>query len=86
MCRCTFSTTTIASSTTRPIASTMASSVSRLRLKPRASISMQPPTIESGMVTTGISTERAEPRNRKMTTITIATTSSIEDWMNRVES
>ena len=93
MWRCTFSTTTIASSTTSPIASTMASRVSRLRLKPSASISMQPPMIDSGMVTTGIRTERSEPRNRKMTTITIATasisvrvTSLIEDWMNRVES
>ena len=75
------------------MASTMASSVSRFRLKPRASISMQPPMIESGIVTTGMSTERIEPRNRKITTMTMPTasikvlvTSSIEDWMNLVES
>ena len=54
---------------------------------------MPPPMIDSGIVTTGISTDRSEPRNRKITTMTIATasisvlrTSSIEDWMNRVES
>ena len=51
------------------------------------------PIIESGMVTTGISTERTEPRNRKTTTMTITTasarvltTSSMEAWMNRVAS
>ena len=56
-------------------------------------MSMQPPMIESGIVTTGISTERIEPRNRKITMMTMPTasisvvcTSSIEDWMNRVES
>ena len=46
------------------------------------------------MVTTGISTERNEPRNRKITTMTMhhrldqgrLVTSSIEDWMNWVES
>ena len=49
--------------------------------------------IESGIVTTGMSTERIEPRNRKITTMTMPTasikvlvTSSIEDWMNLVES
>ena len=49
--------------------------------------------IDSGMVTTGISTERNEPRNRKITTMTMPTasasvrsTSSIEDSMNSVES
>ena len=71
----------------------MASSVSRLRLKPIASISVPAPTIESGMVTTGIRTERTEPRKRKMTTMTISTasasvrsTSWIEALMNSVES
>ena len=88
-----FSTTTIASSTTRPIASTIASSVSRLKLKPAASIRMQTPISDSGMVTTGMITDRNEARNRKITTTTISTaspsvfwTSSIDDWMNLVES
>ncbi|MGY3360645.1 hypothetical protein ACVWZK_007308 [Bradyrhizobium sp. GM0.4] len=88
-----FSTTTMASSTTRPIASTIASRVNRLKLKPSASISVQTPIIDNGMVTTGMMTERNDARNRKITTITMITaspsvfsTSSIEDWMNLVES
>ena len=92
-CRWMFSTTTMASSTTRPIASTIASSVSRLKLKPAASIRMQTPISDSGMVTTGMITDRSEARNRKITTTTIRTasvsvfsTSSIDDWMNLVES
>ena len=46
-----------------------------------------------GMVTTGMITERNEARNRKITTTTMSTaspsvfsTSSIDDWMNLVES
>ena len=88
-----FSTTTMASSTTRPIASTMASKVSRLMLKPSASIIVQTPIKDSGIVTTGMMTERSEARNRKITTMTMSTaspsvcsTSSIDDWMNLVES
>jgi len=83
----------MASSTTRPIASTIASMVKRLRLKPIASISVAAPISDSGMVTTGMTTERKLPRKRKMmtTTMTIASpsvhwTSSIEAWMKRVES
>ena len=81
-----FSTTTMASSTTSPIASTIASSVSRLKLKPNASIRLQTPISDSGIVTTGMMTERNEARNRKITTTTISTasisvffTSSIDD-------
>ena len=58
-----------------------------------ASIRMPAPTIDSGMVTTGISTERTLPRKRKMMTMTMATasprvcsTSLIEALMNFVES
>ena len=75
------------------MASTIASSVSRLKVKPAISISVQTPISESGMVTTGMMTERNEARNRKITTTTMPTasmrvifTSSIEDWMNFVES
>src|SRR5215470_6742268 len=56
---------TIASSTTRPTESTMASSVKRLMVKPATSIRKTAPTSETGMATTGISTERNEPRNKK---------------------
>ena len=71
----------------------MASSVNRLKVNPATSISEQTPISDSGMVTTGITTERSEARNRKITTTTISTaspsvfsTSSIDDWMNLVES
>ncbi len=64
MWRWTFSTTTMASSTTSPMASTIASRVSRLTLKPKASISAAAPSIDRGMVATGISTLRSEPRQR----------------------
>jgi hypothetical protein len=56
-------------------------------------MTMPAPTNDSGIVTTGISTARKLPRNRKITTTTISTaspkvilTSSIEAWMKRVES
>jgi len=42
----------MASSTTSPIASTIASSVRRLKLKPIASIRLQTPISDSGIVTT----------------------------------
>ena len=74
-CRSTFSTMTIASSTTRPTESTIASSVSRLIVKPATNIRNTAPTSEIGIATTGISTERAEPRNRKMTMMTISSVS-----------
>ena len=88
MCRWMFSTTTMASSTTSPIASTMASSVSRLMVKPIASMRKQAPTSDSGIATIGMMTERTEPRKRKMTTTTMTSastsvlmTSSIALWM-----
>ena len=59
MWRSTFSTTTMASSTTRPTASTMASSVSRLIVNPNSSIRNAAPMSEIGMATTGIE-HRAE--------------------------
>ena len=75
-CRWMFSTTTMASSTTSPIASTIASKVSRLMEKPNASISAAVPISDSGMVTTGMMTARKVPRNRKITAITITTAST----------
>ena len=69
----TFSTTMMASSTTRPIASTNASSVSRLIEKPNTSMKVKVPTSESGIATTGINTERGEPRKTNTTSVTIST-------------
>ena len=71
--RLTFSTTMIASSTTSPIASTSASSVSRLMEKPNNSMMVKVPINDSGMATTGISTERGDPRNANTTNVTIST-------------
>ncbi len=73
--RSTFSTMTMASSTTSPTESTMASSVSRLIVNPAISIRKTAPISEIGIATTGISTDRNDPRNRKMTTITISNVS-----------
>ena len=71
ICRCTFSTTTIASSTTSPIAITIASSVSRLIEKPINQTRNKTVINDSGMATIGIATTRNEPRNNRMTSTTI---------------
>ena len=88
-----FSTITIASSTTRPTESTIASSVSRLTVKPATSIRKTAPTSEIGMATTGMISARTEPRKKKMTTMTIRSvsvsvesTSLMASWMYSVES
>jgi len=75
-CRCTFSTTTMASSTTRPTDRTMASRVSRLRVNPNTCIKNTAPISDSGMATTGMKAERSEPRNKKMTSTTISRVSA----------
>jgi hypothetical protein len=69
-----FSSITIASSTTRPIASTSASRVSVLMLKPRKYIIAKAPIRLTGMVTSGMIVARIERRKKKMirTTSTIA--------------
>ena len=92
-CRSTFSTMTIASSTTRPTESTIARSVRRLIVNPAMSIRKTAPTSEIGIATTGIRTARNEPRKRKITMTTIRSvsdsvlsTSSIASWMYAVES
>ena len=81
-----FSTTTMASSTTSPIASTIASKVSRLMEKPNASISAAVPISDSGMVTTGMMTARKVPRNRKITAITITTASTSVSLTSSIEA
>ena len=61
--------------------------------KPKTSIIAKAPTSESGMATTGITTERGEPRKANTTRVTISTastrvvtTSWIELFTNSVES
>ena len=66
----------MASSTTRPTESTIASSVSRFSVNPNACIRNTAPISDTGMATTGTSTVRSDPRNRKITTITMKIVSS----------
>lgn len=69
----------MASSTTRPIASTSASRVRVLIEKPKAYISANAPISDTGMVTSGISVARIERKNRKA----MKTTSRIASPMVR---
>ena len=91
--RCTFSSTMIASSTTRPMHSTSASRVSRLIENPNAYSAMKAAIRHTGTVTAGISAARSLPRNSQITrnTSTIASpsvqyTRSIAASMNWVLS
>ena len=70
-----FSRTTIASSTTSPIAKTSASKVSVLIEKPAAYIKVQAPIRHTGIVTSGMIEARKVPRNTKITKATSATAS-----------
>ena len=70
MCRKMFSSITIASSTTSPIASTIASSVSVLIVNPNRYMSPNAPTSDTGIVTIGITVARRLRRNRKITSTT----------------
>ena len=65
--RATFSTTTMASSTTSPTDSTMASVVSRFREKPISDIQAMAPRMEIGMVSSGTSAVRNEPMSASTT-------------------
>ena len=72
-----FSSTTIASSTTRPIASTIASSVSVLIVKPNSAISANAPISATGIVTSGMIVARKLRRKKKITSTTSTTASAI---------
>ncbi|CAB3774015.1 hypothetical protein BPA30113_07478 [Burkholderia paludis] len=76
MFRSTFSTTTIASSTTIPIASTIPNNDSALIENPNMSSSVKVPTIETGTASNGMMDARHVCRNRMTTTTTSATASS----------
>ena len=71
----TASTTTIASSTTMPIASTSPSSDSTLIEKPSSGKKMKAPTRETGTVSSGISVARQFCRKMKTTRMTRKTAS-----------
>ena len=79
----------MASSTTRPMASTIASSVSVLMVKPSRYMSAKAPISETGMVTIGMSVARNERRKKKITSTTsaiastmVVNTAAIERSMN----
>jgi hypothetical protein len=65
-----FSSTTIASSHTRPIASSTATRVSTLMLNPARYMMKNADTIETGIATTGMRVDRQSRRNRKMISAT----------------
>src|SRR6185312_11535865 len=84
MCRSTFSTTTIASSTTMPIASTSPNSDSVLIEKPAASMIANVPTMEIGTEASGITDARHVWRNTTTTMTTSSVASSnvlMTSWM-----
>jgi hypothetical protein len=72
-----FSSTTMASSTTRPMASTSASSVSVLMVKPAAAMMAKAPIRLTGMVTSGMIEARIVRRNTKTTSATSTTASAM---------
>ena len=73
--RSTFSTTTIASSTSRPIASTIANIVSMFTEKPSAASTPSVPSSTTGTAIVGISVARKFWRNRYITRNTSSTAS-----------
>ena len=64
MCRWMFSSMTMASSTTRPMASTIASSDSVLTVKPNRYMSPNAPTSDTGIVTIGMIVARRLRRKK----------------------
>ena len=67
MIRSTFSTTTIASSTSRPMASTMASMVRVLMVNPASESTAKVPRMTTGTASVGISVARMFCRNSSIT-------------------
>ncbi len=93
MTRSTFSTTTMASSTRRPMASTMANMVSMLMENPNSPRTAKVPRITTGTAMVGIRVARRFPMKRYMTRKTsrmasksVFTTSSMATLTNGVVS
>ena len=79
MCRSTFSTTTIASSTTMPMASTRPNSDSVLSENPSPSITANVPTSDTGTATSGMIEARQVCR-KTTTTMTTSRIASNSVW------
>src|SRR5258707_10925805 len=86
MCRSTFSITTIASSTTNPVASVMPNSVNVLIENPKALMNIKVPTSDTGIVIAGINVLRQSCKNKKMTAITSAMACSSVISTSRMDS
>ncbi len=91
MLRSTFSTTTIASSTTMPIASTRPNRDRLLSVKPNNPMKKNVPMSETGMATMGISAARQVCRKTITTSTTrmiaspiVSSTALTDCWMNSV--
>src|ERR1700677_681654 len=84
--RCTFSMTTMASSTTRPVASVMPNIVNELIEKPKILMNQNVPIRDTGMVIAGIIVARQSSRNRKITTMTMMMASPRVPTTSRIES
>jgi hypothetical protein len=91
MLRSTFSTTTIASSTTMPMARTKPNSDRLLSENPNAAMKKNVPMSDTGIATIGMTAARQVWRNRMTTRTTrmiasamVSTTASIDCWMNSV--
>ena len=91
MLRSTFSTTTMASLTTMPIASTRPNSDRLFSVKPNAPMKKNVPISDTGMATIGMTAARQVCRNRITTSTTRSTASPMvsmtaltDCWMNSV--
>ena len=91
--RSTFSTTTMASSTSKPMASTRPNMVRVLMEKPKAAMTPKVPSSTTGTAMVGIRVARKFCRNRymtqntrKMASISVCTTSSMDIFTNGVVS
>ena len=91
MLRSTFSTTTMASSTTMPMASTRPNSERLFSEKPNIAITRNVPTSDMGMATSGMTAARQVCRNRITTRTTritaspmVSVTAFTDCWMNCV--
>ena len=64
MCRCVFSKTTIASSTTSPTARTKPNKISKFIENPKIFININTPINDTGIAANGINAALAVPKNR----------------------
>src|SRR5664279_642985 len=84
--RWTFSMTTMASSTTRPVARVMPNSVKELIENPKSLMKANVPMSETGIVTAGMMVARQSSKNRKITMMTMTIASARVVRTSRIES